>query len=281
MVLDFKQIELDKKVVFKRVKFKPPLKGVQIMESEACLLYNVYGPAQFYGGDQTQSVNTSESVLMKCGNYISDWRKIDDEMPYDVITIHFFPDVLEQVFENNIPEYLTKSSSKAGKIFQKVEKNDILKSYIDSLLIYFDNPDLFNNDTIKLKLKELIALLYNLDSNGIREILSDLFNPHKVEFKKTIEEHVFHDLSLEEFATLVHMSVSTFKRKFKETYDTSPIKYVISKKLEKAANLLSTTEHRVSDICFDCGFGDVSNFSKTFSKKYGVTPSEYQNKHKN
>ena len=88
--------------------------------------------------------------------------------------------------------------------------------------------------------------------------------------------HIFNNLSLEEYATLLNLSVSTFKRRFKEIYQTSPGQYINSKKLEKAASLLSGSTQRIGEICYDCGFGDVSNFTKAFKARLGMTPSEYQ-----
>ncbi|MCI4669193.1 MAG: AraC family transcriptional regulator [Bacteroidia bacterium] len=276
MILDYQKIEILQKTVFERVRFKPPLKATEIMENEACLIYALNGSSNLFGGSYTASLYTDESVLMKCGNFINSWKVTENPDPYEAIAIHFYPDVIQLVFENNIPDYLQNQASKDHKVFQKIAKNDILKSYITSLLMYFENPALFNTDVIKLKMRELIALLYQLDSHGIRDMLSDLFNPHQLEFKQVIAAHIFHDLSLEEYASLLHLSLSSFKRKFKEIYGNSPGQYIQNKRLEKAAQLLSTSTSRISDICYDCGFGDISNFSKAFSKKYGISPSEYQ-----
>ena len=279
MILDFQKKELLGKTVFERVRFHPPLKASQIMEHEACLLYAVHGHSQMYSAEFTEDLNSGESVLMKCGSFINTWRVTERQEPYEAVAIHFHPDVIRLIFENNVPDYLLHPVGDGKKLYEKIEQNDILKSYITSLLMYFDNPELFNPDAIKLKFKELIALLYQLDSHGIREILSDLFNPYQMEFKKVISAHLFHDLSLEDYATVLNMSVSSFKRKFKEIFDSSPGQYIQAKRLEKAAELLSTTNSRLSDVCFDCGFGDYSNFSKAFSKKYGQSPSEYQKQH--
>lgn len=279
MILSYQKIELLEKTVFERVKFQPPLRATEIMENEACLIYSVNGNSQLFSGEYTETLSPEDSVLMKCGAFINSWRINEQKDPNEAIAIHFYPNVIKLVFENNIPDYLQKPIGDGKRVFQKIEQNTILKSYINSLFLYFDNPELFNTDMIKLKLRELIALLYQLDSNGIREILSDLFNPYQLEFKQVIAEHIFHDLSLEEYATLLHLSVSSFKRKFKDLYGSSPGQYIQSKRLERAAQLLSTTSARIGDICFDCGFGDMSNFSKAFSKKYGSSPSEYQKQH--
>ncbi len=276
MILNYQKIELLDKVVFERVKFNPPLKANEIMDNEACLIYSLSGSSKMFGGEQTETLTTRDSVLMKCGNFINQWHMKEETTPNEAVAIHFYPDLLSLIFENQTPDYLSKPSNNSKKIFHKIEKNLILKSYIDSLLVYFDNPSLLTADTIKLKLKELISLLYNMNSNGIRELLSNLFNPSHLEFKKVIERQLFNSLSLEDYAMLLNVSLSTFKRKFKELYNTSPGQYILSKRLERAAQLLSSSNQRISDICYDCGFNDLSNFSKAFSKSYGISPTEYQ-----
>ncbi|HAA15230.1 MAG TPA: hypothetical protein DCE41_27455 [Cytophagales bacterium] len=279
MVLENQKITLLEKTIFERVKFKPPLRAIESMEDEACLIYSMQGRSELYAAEHTDGLSSDTSVLMKCGSFINSWQVTEQADPYEAIAIHFYPDVIQLIFEDQIPEYLQKPVGDGSRVFQKIEKNEILKSYIGSLLIYFNHPELFTPDTVALKLKELIALLYQLNSNGIREILSDLFNPYQVGFKSVIKEHIFHQLTLEEYATLLNMSVSSFKRKFKELYGIAPGQYMQTKRLERAAQLLSTSSARVTEVCFDCGFGDISNFSKAFARKYGLPPSAYQNQH--
>ncbi|MEO0896849.1 MAG: AraC family transcriptional regulator [Bacteroidota bacterium] len=276
MIQNYQKIELLHKTVFERVSFVPPLKATELMENEACLIYALNGSSQMYGAASTETLSSHDSVLMKCGNFINHWQIQEENSSYEAIAIHFYPDVLDLIFEHKLPDYLTKPINHSGKVFHKIEKSEILKSYINSLMVYFENPSLFSNDVIQLKLKELISLLYNMNINGIRELLSDMFNPSQIEFKKVISEHIFHGLSLEEYATLLNMSLSTFKRKFKELYHSSPGQYMLTKRLEKAAQLLVSSSLRISDICFECGFNDLSNFTKAFSKKYSLPPSEYK-----
>ncbi|MEO1098331.1 MAG: hypothetical protein AAFX57_11335, partial [Bacteroidota bacterium] len=56
----------------------------------------------------------------------------------EVITIHFYPEVLEEIFDSNLPEYLLLPINTSQRVFQKIEANAILRSYIDSLLVYFN-----------------------------------------------------------------------------------------------------------------------------------------------
>lgn len=279
MIIDYQKIELLEKTIFERVVFNPPLKASEIMDNEACLIYSRNGNSRLYGADKTETLTNQESVLMKCGSFINHWQKPADDDPFEAIAIHFYPDVLKHIFENQIPDYLKTPLNEEHLLFQKLDKNAVLQSYIDSLIVYFENPVLFTSDTVKLKLKELIALLYSIDGNGVREILSDLFNPHQIEFKKVISEHLFNDLSLEDYAMLLNTSLSSFKRRFREIYEASPGDYIRNKRLENAANLLTISTARISDVCYTCGYGDLSNFTKAFSKKYGISPSEYQHRH--
>jgi len=87
---------------------------------------------------------------------------------------------------------------------------------------------------------------------------------------------LFNDLSLEDYALLCNLSLSTFKRTFKKTFGESPARYIKLKRLEEAANQLKVTNKRISDICFDCGFNEVGHFSKSFTALYNTSPSNYR-----
>lgn len=271
------KIELLGKTVFERIVFTPPLKATEWMENEACLIYSREGSAKMHSHNKSERFAQDESVFMKCGNYINHWQIREEDSRNEAVAIHFYPDVISLIFETNIPKYLLEPVNAGAESFVKIDKSSVLKSYVEGLMVYFDNPVLFNEDSIKLKLRELISLLYGLNSNGIREILSDLFNPDKREFKSIIARHLYDDLSLEELATLTHLSLASFKRKFKEHYELSPGQYLLQKKLERAGKLLRTTEDRIADVGFDCGFNDLSSFTRAFSKKYGVSPTSYRN----
>ena len=82
--------------------------------------------------------------------------------------------------------------------------------------------------------------------------------------------------NLNEFAALCHMSLSSFKRKFKEVYSESPIKYISKKKVQRAAILLKDKSNRISDIAFDVGFESLATFNRSFKEIFGVSPSEFR-----
>jgi len=279
VIIKHQHFDLLGKKVLERVIFTPPLKAFGHLENEACFLYAVNGESTLYGGNEKYKLSTNQSVLIKCGSYLYSWHENVSETPNESIVIHLYPDVLKLVYNDNVPNFLKNKKRLNPKHFQKVDSEEVIKNYFNTLLFYFENPELVNEDLTTLKIKELIILLYNFDSHGIRDILHDLFNPHQIDFKEIIYTSLFEDLSVEDIAQLTNLSLSSFKRKFKQTFDESPARYIKLKRLEKAADLLKVSRSRITDICYDCGFNDLGQFSKSFTAKYGYSPTEYRKMH--
>lgn len=76
-----------------------------------------------------------------------------------------------------------------------------------------------------------------------------------------------------EIADAVGLSTRQLERLFAKYLGTSPKKYYLGLRLEKARNLLTQTEMSLTEICVACGFKAPSHFSKTYRKAYGVAPS--------
>ncbi len=145
------------------------------------------------------------------------------------------------------------------------------------MLFYFENPSLINEDILVLKLKEIILLLSQTrNASVIRVILSQLFSSSTYSFKQIIEANLFSQLTIEQLAEQNNLSVSSFKREFAKLYQDTPASYIKNKKLEKAAELLLVSDQRVSEIAFNCGFNDLATFTKSFSDKYHISPTNYR-----
>lgn len=92
-----------------------------------------------------------------------------------------------------------------------------------------------------------------------------------------IQTHYMEEIDIEEIAQSALISVSECLRCFKNTIHTTPIQYTIEYRLKKAAELLSATDFTVTEIGTQCGFVDMSYFSRMFKKFYGCTPKKYRN----
>ncbi|WP_037314060.1 AraC family transcriptional regulator [Salegentibacter sp. Hel_I_6] len=103
------------------------------------------------------------------------------------------------------------------------------------------------------------------DNNRINVI----FNFVKNEFKRNI--------TLEEIANIVSMTVPAFCRYFKKTTGKTFVQFVNEYRLVHAAKLLHEKQISITDVCFESGFNNFSHFNKQFKKFTGKSPSIYRN----
>lgn len=95
--------------------------------------------------------------------------------------------------------------------------------------------------------------------------------------KDYIKENFNRDISLDEVSREVNISPYYFSKIFKEGTGENFIEYLTAIRIEKAKELLNTTELSMKEICTMCGYSDPNYFSRSFKKNVGVTPTEYKN----
>ena len=77
-------------------------------------------------------------------------------------------------------------------------------------------------------------------------------------------------------ATLVAMREPTFSRFFKRNVGCTFVEYVRKLRIAQACKLLADTSRPITDICFDVGFRNISNFNRRFLAEKGMPPSRYR-----
>lgn len=91
-----------------------------------------------------------------------------------------------------------------------------------------------------------------------------------------IEEHYSDDISNSVLMELLNCSESHLLRSFKQVLGITPMKYLMNIRIQKAAEMLLTTDLKSSEISISCGFHDFSYFTKVFRQNMGTTPSKYR-----
>jgi len=130
----------------------------------------------------------------------------------------------------------------------------------------------------ELAVKQILASL--LLDGEIRQLVSrdmagwSTTNVGRVE--SIMGAHCYSPLRLDQYASMCAMSVSSFKRAFRERYEQPPGKWLTETRLQYAADLLRSQPDSVTDISTNCGYGDLSNFTRSFRKRFGVSPSAYR-----
>lgn len=94
--------------------------------------------------------------------------------------------------------------------------------------------------------------------------------------KLLIRENLTNNISLESIASEINMSYSWFRKIFKEYTGFSPANYIQEMKLQRAKNLLISSDLSIKEIAYSLNFDSISYFSSTFRKKTGYTPLQYR-----
>lgn len=277
MLINRWQLNYQGRLVFERAIYEAPVKGVRPMVDEACFLYVTQGEWQVYSPQGKQAVKVNESVVMKCGSYLNECLKTIGSTTCEAVAVHLYPELLRSLFDEDLSAHVGTTALPKRPPLKEVARHTLVDKYIESMLFYFENPTLVDDTLVRLKLKELIHLLLKTDQGAtIQSLYADLFSPQSFTLKQVVEEYLYADISLEQLAVLAGLSLSSFKRKFKELYQDTPANYIRTQKLSRAAHLLQSTTLPISDIAYECGFNHPNYFSQVFLKAYRQTPSAFR-----
>ena len=137
---------------------------------------------------------------------------------------------------------------------------------------------------------QFLTILYELSKcGGARSLASSSFAKIAVEddsrrilkVKNFISKNFMDEIRLAQLADIAGMSPSAFSRFFKLHTGRNLTDYIIDMRLGAASRMLVDTSRSISEICFCCGFNNLSNFNRIFKKKKGCSPSEFrENYHK-
>ncbi|KFF10499.1 AraC family transcriptional regulator [Chryseobacterium soli] len=277
MIIDRKHFDINNKCAIEKLIIKPPIRLDAVFQDEACFTYLKEGELSLSSPTDNLSLQIEESVLLRCGNYFTNAIQKHSTKICEVYAIHLYPDILKQLYKNEFPNFIKSDAHKP--YIKKIEKQSVITNFIQSLDFYFENPNLVTEDLLKLKIKELILLLLHTDkAENIITLFSHLFNPRQANIFETVQAHLYSAISVADLAKLTGRSLSAFKRDFETQFNDTPANFIKEKKLEKALDLLQSTELSVSEICYEVGFQDTSHFTKSFKQKYNHSPSEYRKK---
>jgi AraC-like DNA-binding protein len=152
-----------------------------------------------------------------------------------------------------------------------------LAAYFQSMLAYFTGTAKPADSLLTLKLKELIvSILLGRNNPELAAYFQSLLKSDAPPLSQIMEANFCYNLGLEDFAKLTHRSLSTFKRDFQKYYKQSPGRWLLHKRLDYSAVLLKNPALNVSQVALDCGFEDLSHFSRAFKDKFGVPPAHYR-----
>jgi AraC-like DNA-binding protein len=253
-------------------QFSCPPETVRIWTQTDYLMHVVSGTSEWKIAAGPSSAKAGESVFFRKGAYV-----LPEHSAHDLcVQMYFIPDA----FVRETIVHLSAELPDAGAVDAVVPATVIpvvndaaLSAFFQVMRVYFAADEDPPQALLKLKLRELLTSILLSRSNAVLSAYFRSLATWALPPIATIMEANYHyNLPLQTFAELCHRSLSSFKRDFQKYYRTSPGKWLLERRLERAFSLLRTTNLTVTEIMLECGFEDLSHFSKAFKEKFGRPP---------
>jgi len=102
---------------------------------------------------------------------------------------------------------------------------------------------------------------------------------HLLRAKDLVDARYREPLDVAALARVAHLSPAHFSREFRRAFGETPHQYLLTRRMERAAELLRNTDRSVSDICLTVGLRSLGSFTTTFGRTFGVSPTAYRAAH--
>lgn len=165
-------------------------------------------------------------------------------------------------------EYYGETRSKAASIMMAMEHSQNMERF-----------------SLFLKLLETLALAPDQDK---QKLVSDFYSPvlndtnvKRIEIvRRWVQKNLHQKISLAEVASQIQMSAKTFSYFFKKNTGISFVQYTKELRIGLACQKLIQTDLSVLEICYDCGYNNLSNFNRQFLELKQATPSKFRKRFK-
>lgn len=245
---------------------------LDIYPKQHLLTYVRDGILKIKEGKEEQCFHRGEFVLLKKYTQVTITKTwCADGTKFSSFVFSFHEDLVQQALHQlNIKLIKLKTSFES---IVAIETNPILKQFIQSLQLFFEEGVAMDDQLAKLKTTEaLIGIIRNNEQLAYQ--LQNFSIKSKADLHQFMNFHFLENKKISDFARDSGRSISTFKKDFQSIYNTTPAKWLKQKRLEYAYQLLTTTNRKASDIYLESGFEDLAHFSKSFKSQFSINPSE-------
>ena len=237
-------------------------------------VYVLGGRKRYFCGNNEYIFEPGEAIFIKRGVYVAE--RFDNE-DFCALVIFIPDDFIESVTRKYARVLSGKKAPLERNSIIRMKMDEAFSSYFRSVLSYFPKAASPPVELLVIKFEELILNI--LTSPGNEELSAYLLSikkNDKVCIRETMEKYFMHPLSLNEYARLCARSLSSFKTDFFDTFNTTPGKWLIAKRLEHARWLIETTGASVGEVAATVGFRNTSHFVRIFKDTYGKPPLQYR-----
>lgn len=234
-------------------------------------------------GDSVEEIGEYELVLVGSEGLEHVWEQGNcHSKDIREITIQFSDDLLSS-------SLLAKSQFASIKKMLSNAEHGIAFPVAAIMKIYSVLDTLANEQEKFVQFLKFLYILYELSMADDVKILASSSFAHTSRNKESrrvqkvkqyINDHYAEQLRLADLADLAGMSPVAFSRFFRVRTNRTLSDYIADIRLGFAARMLVDTTKNISEICYECGFNNLSNFNRTFKNKRGSTPREFREMYK-
>lgn len=226
-------------------------------------------------------VPAGSGFFMKKGSYLVTDKVDDPHSGHESIIIFFSDTWLRSQAESILAcSNGARSGMQACRDMALLPKDDLMGILTSQLLSCFTaeaDPERLQS-FLPVKIRELLQVLVSGPGGHHFETqLRSLDTFADPDLMLLMQSHYKENISLEQYAFLANCSLSTFKRRFSQTFRMNPGKWIMQRRLEEAYQLLRS-EMNVTQIAYEVGFETPAHFVASFKEKYGNTPKKMQQK---
>jgi AraC-like DNA-binding protein len=230
-------------------------------------------------GDSIEIIGEYDLVLITSEDLEHVWEQHEcRSTAIREITIQFSSDLF---FANFIDKNQFNS---IRKMLEKARKG--LSFPVKAIMHIYTTLDRLSSKQGFYAVLDFLSILYELSlhHDEARALSSSSFVKIEVQsesrriqkVQKYINAHYKEEVYLNELADLAKMTPVAFSRFFKLHTGEGLMDYIISTRLGHATRLLVDSTMPISEICYDCGFNNISNFNRIFKKKKNCLPKEFR-----
>lgn len=252
-------------------------------EFELNFILNAAGVRRIVG-DSVEVIDNFDLVLITSENLEHVWEHHECTSP-DIreITIQFSPELF-------FDSFLQKNQFASIRYMLEIAQKGLAFSLETIMKVFHLLDSLASGQQGFYAVMKFLEILYLLSLNvdDTRVLSSSSFAKVELFTSKRrigkIQEYVNknyrENIKLDQLAAMVGMTSVSFSRFFKLHTGKSPIDYIIDVRLGYASRLLVDSSKTIAEICFECGFNNLSNFNRIFRKNKHCTPKEFRENYK-
>ena len=261
-----------------RYRTQAPAARARVLLPQHMFTFLLAGEKTVHFAGAQVTIQPPQFVLLAAGNCLMSEKVAAPATEYHSLLLLFDPQLLTDFFSRHATWLGRPARQAASQPFLLFEPDEFLGHFARSLdCLLKGAPSGIPRVLQRVKLEELLlylALHYPGQLQQLRGLGQEANDDLLV--RQAVTSHIDSPVAVAELAFLCNMSLSTFKRRFARLYGTSPSRWLLEKRMEKAGTMLRQADRKASEVYDELGYENLSSFIQSFKQYYGLTPKQYQ-----